>query len=92
MKAYARKRTKLTVKELAADVEFADVFRGVNGVYRAVRDHGLPCVKPMGVLLFDRTEVRAWVEQSRCNVPLPAQQQDGSRVLFLNDGKVAIVK
>lgn len=83
----------MTVKELAADYEFADVFRGVNGVYRAVRDHGLPCVKPLGVLLFDRDEVRDWVEGSRCNVPtLPPAQPQGGRVLVLNGGKVAVVK
>lgn len=60
-------KQKLTAKELAADAEFGWLFRNTQGVYRAVERYGLTAVKPMGVLMFDRREVRAWVERSRCN-------------------------
>lgn len=60
-------KQKMTAKELAQDAEFGWVFRNLNCVYRAVENYGLPAVKPLGVLMFDRTEVRAWVERSRCN-------------------------
>lgn len=76
-------KQKMTVKELTEDDEFRSVFRNVQQVYRAVAKHGLPCWKPMGVMLFDRREVRNWVERSRCNAEV---QQPG--VLVLSKGAV----
>lgn len=58
-------KTLLTVRELAEDPEFREVFSSIQVVYRAVRSHGLPYMNPTGRMLFDREEVREWIAQSR---------------------------